>query len=317
MRVTMTSAVARTGRTNEDFTGALPTAAVLVDGAGIPGTATVCRHGVAWYANRLGSGLLGLLSLARDRSLPELLAEVIERVTDDHRDTCDVAATISPSAAVAVLRLSGGLVEYLVLGDATLVLDRADGAPLVVTDPREVVISRPYASALEATAEGSDAYHRVLRELRANRNQPGGFWVAKDDPGRPTKRSPVVVRSPSWPVPLCSATGRPHRGPVPARRLVGGHRPSGIERTRRRHPPCPSGGGPPLGGGGRCDDRALHRPRRGLTAADRGGLHLPSDPARWEAGSVGAVRTVFADTGDRSGKDHRRPKRHQAHLHHP
>ncbi|MFJ2876810.1 integrase [Streptomyces sp. NPDC086796] len=182
MRVTMTSAVARTGRTNEDFTGALPTAAVLVDGAGIPGTATVCRHGVAWYANRLGSGLLGLLSLARDRSLPELLAEVIERVTDDHRDTCDVAATISPSAAVAVLRLSGGLVEYLVLGDATLVLDRADGAPLVVTDPREVVISRPYASALKATAEGSDAYHRVLRELRANRNQPGGFWVAKDDP---------------------------------------------------------------------------------------------------------------------------------------
>ncbi|MFE3945018.1 integrase [Streptomyces sp. NPDC059118] len=182
MRVTMTSAVARTGRTNEDFTGALPTAAVLVDGAGIPGTAAVCRHGVAWYANRLGGGLLGLLSLARDRSLPELLAEAIERVTDDHRDTCDVAATISPSAAVAVLRLSDGLAEYLVLGDATLVLDRADGAPLVVSDPREVVISRPYASALEATAEGSDAYHRILRELRANRNQPGGFWVAKDDP---------------------------------------------------------------------------------------------------------------------------------------
>jgi hypothetical protein len=103
-------------------------------------------------------------------------------VTDDHRDTCDVADPISPSATVAMLRLSDGLVEHLVLGDSVLVLDRAGGAPLVVSDPREVIISRSYESALEATAEGSDEYHRVLRDLRANRNQPGGFWLAKDDP---------------------------------------------------------------------------------------------------------------------------------------
>ncbi|MFJ1846290.1 MULTISPECIES: hypothetical protein [unclassified Streptomyces] len=59
---------------------------------------------------------------------------------------------------------------------------RPDDAPLVVSDPREVIVSRPYASALEAVAEGSDEYHRILRDLRANRNRPGGFWVAKDDP---------------------------------------------------------------------------------------------------------------------------------------
>ncbi|MGW1818485.1 hypothetical protein ACWCQM_33570 [Streptomyces sp. NPDC002125] len=28
-----------------------------------------------------------------------------------------------------------------------------------------------------------DDYRRVLRDMRANRNRPGGFWVAKDDPG--------------------------------------------------------------------------------------------------------------------------------------
>lgn len=182
MRVRMTSAAARTGRTNEDFTGAVPTAAVLIDGAGIPGTEAICRHGVAWYAARLGGNLLSLLSLVRDRSLAALLAEAIEQVTADHRDTCDVADPISPSAAVAVLRLSDGLIEYLVLGDSTLVLDRADGAPLVVTDPRELIVSRPYRSAIEAVAEGSEEYHRLRRELRANRNRPGGFWVAKDDP---------------------------------------------------------------------------------------------------------------------------------------
>jgi hypothetical protein len=182
MRVTMTSAAARIGRVNEDFTGAVATAAVLVDGAGIPGGASTCRHGVPWYAGRLGGSLLTLVSLVRDRGLSALLAEAIEQVTDDHRDTCDVADPISPSAAVAILRLSDGLIEYLVLGDAVLVLDRADGAPLVVSDPREVIISRSYEPALEAAAEGGDEYHRILRDLRANRNQPGGFWVAKDDP---------------------------------------------------------------------------------------------------------------------------------------
>ena len=102
MRVTMTSAAARAGRVNEDFTGAVPTAAVLIDGAGIPGTEAICRHGVAGYANRLGASLLSLLSLRRVGSLSALLAEAIEQVTDEHRDTCDVANPISPSATVAL-----------------------------------------------------------------------------------------------------------------------------------------------------------------------------------------------------------------------
>ncbi|WP_218038611.1 protein phosphatase 2C domain-containing protein [Acrocarpospora pleiomorpha] len=179
----MTSVAAgRAGRVNEDFTGAVPTAAVLIDGAGIPGSESICRHGVAWYASHLGGSLLSLLSLVRDRSLSELLAEAIERVTDDHRDTCDVANPISPSATVAILRLSDGLIEYLVLGDSVLVLDRADDAPLVVSDPREVIISRSYQPAIEAAAAGGDEYQRLLRDLRANRNRTDGFWVAKDDP---------------------------------------------------------------------------------------------------------------------------------------
>jgi hypothetical protein len=182
MRVTMASVAARAGRVNEDFAGAVPTAAVVIDGAGIPGAESICRHGVAWYASRLGGSLLGLLSLAPGRGLPAMLAEAIEQVTDDHRHTCDVADPISPSAAVAILRVSGGLVEHLVLGDAFVVLDRTDGAPVVVCDPREVVISRSCQAAFEATAEGSAERRRVLRDLRANRNQPGGFWVAKDDP---------------------------------------------------------------------------------------------------------------------------------------
>jgi len=183
MRVTMTSAAAgRAGRVNEDFAGAVPMAAVLIDGAGIPGAESICRHGVAWYAGRLGGGLLSLLALAPDSSLSALLAAAIEQVTDEHRDNCDVADPISPSATVAILRRSGDLIEHLVLGDSVLVLDKVAGPPLVVADPREVIISRSYESALGAATEGSDAYRLILRDLRGERNRPGGFWVAKDDP---------------------------------------------------------------------------------------------------------------------------------------
>jgi hypothetical protein len=195
MRVTMATAEAgRPGRTNEDFVGAAPTAVVLTDGAGgVVGAETVCRHGVGWYACRLGGHLLNLLSPgaaypaapATDRTLPALLAEAIEAVADDHRHTCDLADPRSPWATVAILRLRDGHAEYLVLGDSVLVLDRA-GAPLVVTDPREVRIAEPYQAALDTAVEGSAEYQRILRDgrtaMRANRNRPGGYWVAQQDP---------------------------------------------------------------------------------------------------------------------------------------
>ena len=182
MRVTMASVGARPGRANEDFVGVVPAGAVLVDGAGISGIEEICRHGVAWHATRLGGELLGLLGLDSDRGLPALLGEAIERVADAHRGICDLTDPSSPSATVAILRLRGDRAEYLVLGDTVVVLGRA-GSPFVVSDPREVTFGRPYRAALEAAAEGSAEYEKARDEfieaLRANRNQPGGFWVAK------------------------------------------------------------------------------------------------------------------------------------------
>jgi len=138
----------------------------------------------------LGGQLLGLLSLDADRTLSALLAEAIEPVADAHRVTCDLAHPSSPWATVAILRLCDGRADYLVLGDSFLVLDRA-GAPLVVSDPREVTISQPYRSALEAAAKGSAEYEQTRREgsdvMRANRNRPGGYWVAKEDPRAATE----------------------------------------------------------------------------------------------------------------------------------
>ncbi|GIG92853.1 hypothetical protein [Plantactinospora endophytica] len=183
MRVAMASVPRETGRANEDFVGVLPTAAVLLDGAGMSGTESVCAHGVAWYASRLGGELLGLLALDPDQELPALLGEAIGRVADAHRGTCDIADPSSPSATVAILRLRAGRADHLVLGDSVLVLDRVGAAPLVIADRREVVAAQRYRSVLDGVAGDRDAYQRALMHYRRTyRNQPGGFWVAKDDP---------------------------------------------------------------------------------------------------------------------------------------
>ncbi len=85
MRVTMASVPKPGDRRNEDFVGAVPSAVVVVDGAGgIPGADAACSHGVAWYARRLGAQLLMTLP-DDDRSLIAQLAAAIAAVTDEHR----------------------------------------------------------------------------------------------------------------------------------------------------------------------------------------------------------------------------------------
>ncbi|MEV4535752.1 hypothetical protein AB0J82_18190 [Asanoa sp. NPDC049518] len=186
MRVAMASAPAERDRVNEDFFAAGPTAAVLLDGAGIRGIESICRHGVAWYTNRLGGELIGRLALADGRDLVSLLAEAIDAVARAHRETCDLTDPSSPSATVAILRLTGDRADHLVLGDSVLVLDRGDAGLAVVHDRRELVVRERFGSAYEAAPEGSAEKDRerarYVTALRANRNQAGGFWLAKDDP---------------------------------------------------------------------------------------------------------------------------------------
>jgi hypothetical protein len=179
MRVALGTDAGHAGRSNEDFAAAAPLGAVLVDGAGIPGAGAVCRHGVAWYARRLGGAVLALLD---ERPLRTVVAEAITTVAESHRGTCAVADAISPSAAVAVVRVAGGVIDYLLLGEATIVIGRPESGPEVVTDLREARVVESFLPALRTAGKGSAEYQRLLQELRSRRNSPGGFWVAKDDP---------------------------------------------------------------------------------------------------------------------------------------
>ena len=186
MRVSMATSAGKAGRPNEDFAGAVPGAAVLLDGAGIPGTESICSHGVAWYTHRLGGALLGQLSRDDGRDLAAILARAIGEIATDHRDTCDITNPSSPQATVAIVRAHRDRLDYLLLADSFLILDPVSGGPQVITDEREVTARRICSVPLDGVPRGTPEYDRIRdscsEALRARRNQPGGYWIAKDDP---------------------------------------------------------------------------------------------------------------------------------------
>lgn len=186
MHVSMATSAGKAGQPNEDFAGAVPGAAVLLDGAGIPGTESICSHGVAWYTHRLGGALLGRLSRDDGRDLAAILATTIGEIAADHRGTCDITNPSSPQATVVIVRAHGGRLDYLVLADSFLVLDQVCGGPQVITDEREVTTRRICTASLDGVPRGTPDYDRIrdscIEALQARRNQPGGYWIAKDDP---------------------------------------------------------------------------------------------------------------------------------------
>ncbi|WOX23350.1 protein phosphatase 2C domain-containing protein [Streptomyces solicathayae] len=185
MHVALSSA-ARPGGSNEDFAVGSAECVVVLDGAGTPeGLPTGCIHGVAWFARTLGSALHSEAVEARG-NLAGCLATAIRNTTDLHRGTCDVDSPFSPSATVAVLRSRGAEAEWLVLGDAALVLDHG-GEPEVITDQRLAGVASEERAALRTAVPGSveegRTHTRLVQAERAMRNTPGGYWVAAADPG--------------------------------------------------------------------------------------------------------------------------------------
>jgi len=174
------------GQPNQDFVGAVPGAVVLLDGAGIPGTESICSHGVAWYTHRLGGALLSRLSPDDGQDLAAILAAAIDEIADDHRGTCDITHPSSPQATVLIVRTRDGRLDHLVLADSFLVLAEVGGDPEVITDEREVSARRVCTAPLAGVPRGTPEYDRVrdscIEALWARRNQPGGYWIAKDDP---------------------------------------------------------------------------------------------------------------------------------------
>jgi hypothetical protein len=186
MQVTLASRRSPDATSNEDFIAATAHVVVVIDGASVPsGLATGCGHGTAWFAHRLGVQLLALLTTQADNSPADGLAQAITDVAALHADTCDLSHPGSPSATVAVLREQPDTIDYLVLGDTTVLLEESAGIR-VVTDDRLEQVAAVQHGAMHEHATGSADHDRSFAELvteqRRHRNHPDGFWVASTDP---------------------------------------------------------------------------------------------------------------------------------------
>lgn len=186
MRVTLSTLPADPDRENEDFAAAAPGAAVLLDGAGVGGAETGCTHGVAWFSATLGGLLLRSITAQPARPLTACLADSIGLVRALHEDSCDLAYRASPTSTVVAVRADGEVLEYLVLGDSSLLLAGTDGSIDVRTDRRLDEVGKRLRGPVDALPTGSPEHTAALAEFRdaltGLRNRPGGFWIAGPDP---------------------------------------------------------------------------------------------------------------------------------------
>jgi hypothetical protein len=144
-------------------------------------TESGCVHGAAWLAMQLAAYAV---KRRRSADLASALELSIGDVVSAHIDRCNLAHPGSPSAAVALCRRRGSDLEWLVLADVTVLIRTDDGLEIHSQDHHHV------AADLRAEADhyliGDPRKTRVLEQMKhienAQRNQPGGFWVAGTDP---------------------------------------------------------------------------------------------------------------------------------------
>ena len=105
--------------------------------------------------------------------LKEVLAQAIERTTDEH----DLDPNHAPSTTISIARWTHATLDLLILGDSPVVVFTRDGRHAVVTDER---LSQVTAVIREAGPPPD--LHSLVAGQRKRRNKPDGYWIAETDP---------------------------------------------------------------------------------------------------------------------------------------
>lgn len=182
MRVVVASEPGTPGRDNEDWVSTTPHVVAVLDGA-TARTDTGCIHGVAWYATKLGAAVA---SRAGDHDVPlsTALAGAIADVAALHPG-CDLSHPGTPSAAAGIVRIGEANVEYLVLGDVSVIADVGD-VVRSISDGRVSHTARKERAEANRHPIGSPEKVAAMAAMKpvelAARNRHGGYWVAETDP---------------------------------------------------------------------------------------------------------------------------------------
>jgi hypothetical protein len=181
------------GRTdNEDILGTFEDhTAWVIDGADDPlADKAKCPHDATWYVRTLHQAIAQTLS--EDRPLlPVLLQRAIQHVKDVHEGECTNPFHRKPSAAICIFRSGSEAIDYLVLGDASILLESSDGV-VHVTDRRLHRIGQDVRyTILDRLAQGygyddplrTDLLRQLVNREQNARNTATGYSIAAFDPG--------------------------------------------------------------------------------------------------------------------------------------
>lgn len=167
----------------EDWHYTHPHLVVVLDG-GTVRTDTGCVHGVPWYVDQLGHALVRNVVTEPRRELTHTLARAIDEVAASHPN-CDLSHPGTPSAATAVVVDHGDTLDWLVLGDITLAKRAGDRVTTIVDDRVSYTASEARRDA-DLYPIGSQAKAHALVRMKngelADRNTPGGYWIAAANP---------------------------------------------------------------------------------------------------------------------------------------
>lgn len=179
----------REDKLNEDYVAATVNStsarAVLLDGAGGPSELpTGCQHGTPWYVNQLGDHLMFNMRNP-STTLTTSLAMAISSVAEIHGVWCDLNHPGTPSSTVVMVRRVNGVLEYLVLGDSTFIVE-VGSEVVAVSDKRIDNVGAELWEAMAALPTGSAEHQaariRFVEHQRRMRNRRGGYPIASNDP---------------------------------------------------------------------------------------------------------------------------------------
>lgn len=187
MKVTGVSTPTRPFKENEDWLGSGPDMVVVLGGCGVGDVVTAnierhCVHGLAWYVRTLGTAMLRTGSDAAT-PLPDVLATALAETAAAHHGRCDLRHPETPAATVVAVRQNQETIEYLILSDATLVVDDGSEEPIVLTDDRSARLTlEEYGDAPYGSQAFAEIARRRADQVVRMRNRPEGFPIAASDP---------------------------------------------------------------------------------------------------------------------------------------
>ena len=198
---------------DEDRIGAVQRLAWVLDGASPLGDERVTgeRSDAAWIAD-IVDGALRSAAQGPPASLVDVTERAIAAVVERSAEWSHVPL-VPPSAAFGIvyLRDSGGL-EYLVLGDVSVVIETADREVIALTDPSVARTSRPAMERFEGSLRRTRSHAVARREIDAaliehrvsSMNRDGGYWIVANDAGATRHAMTGAIDGPVRRVLLCS-----------------------------------------------------------------------------------------------------------------